>query len=550
MVIEDIELGEDINFEQMLNESFEKETSGSVVDGVVVGVKDDALLIDVGQKIEARLNINEVTVDGELQFKEGDSIPVMIVGSKGERPFVSHQKVIQQKKFQELIDSGSIVEDAIVEGKVTALKRRAGFTILGNDGLEYFMPMTQAYLKAEGAVGKKVKAKILKINKDQNSIVVSRKKLIEDIKAIKEEKVQGMLDADKPVAAKVTKITSYGLFADIGDGIEGLINYNEISYKGPVNPSEHYQEGDEVAVKVLSYDKEKGHISLSIKEVLPNPWIEIQDELEVGDTITVTVSNFESYGAFVDLGNDIEGLLHVSELSWEKNIQKPQDVLTQNEEINVEVIELNIEKQRLRVSLKNLQEKPFDKFKQTHKVGDTVTGKVATLTDFGAFVSVEGVDGLLHNDECSWTSTEKCKELFKKGDEVTVKIIKIDPEKQNISFSLKEASDSPAREFQDRHSFGDIIKGTIKDIKDFGVFVTLTENLDGLIRYEDLAPLKREEIEKGEEIEAVITNIDTRRNKVRLSVRRLERERERKALESINNENDEMTLGDLIRDKF
>ncbi len=259
--------------------------------------------------------------------------------------------------------------------------------------------------------------------------------------------------------------------------------------------------------------------------------------------------NFESYGAFVDLGNDIEGLLHISEISWNKNIKNPKELLTLGEEINVEVIELNFEKKRLRVSLKSLQEKPFAKFTKEYRVGDVVKGKVATLTEFGAFVTIGDVDGLLHNEEASWEQNVKCKDTFKKGDEIEVKIIRIDTDKENISLSIKEIAESPAKKFQDSHKVGEIIKGNVKDKKDFGIFIKLEDNLDGLIRTEDFGPLDIEEINNGDEIEAVIVNIDTKRNRVRLSVRRLEQQKEREMLNSVNDDSS-MTLGDLLKDQI
>ncbi|MDX9795285.1 MAG: 30S ribosomal protein S1 [Sulfurimonadaceae bacterium] len=549
MGIEDIELGEDFDFEQMLNESLENSENNSVVDGVIIEITGENVLVDVGQKVEGRLPISEITVNGEVKYKAGDVIPVMLTGNRGERPSISHRKVLQKTKFDEFVKKhGDNVEDVTIEGKITSVKKRGGFIVEDEDGCEYFMPMAQSYLKTVGAIGKKIKAKVLKINEAQNSIIISRKKLIEDGKQEKDSKVTEILEKKEPVNGIIKKITSYGMFVDL-DGIDGLVNYNEISYKGPVNPANYYNEGDEVTVVVLSYDKVKQHLSLSIKAALPNPWEEIKDELDVGDAITVTVSNFESYGAFVDLGNDIEGLLHVSEISWNKNLKNPKDMLTLGEEINVEVIELNVEKKRLRVSLKNLQEKPFTKFTKEHNVGDIVKGKVATITDFGAFITIGDVDGLLHNEEASWDSNAKCKSLFKKGDEVEAKIIKIDKEKENISLSIKEISDSPAKAFEKTHNVGDIVKGTIKDNKEFGLFIKLEDNLDGLIRKEDFGPLKEEDIKIGDEIEAVVVNIDTKKNRVRLSIRRLEVQRERETLKAVNDDSS-MTLGDIIKDQI
>ena len=549
MGIEDIEIGEDFDFEQMLNESLENSENNSVVDGVIIEITGENVLVDVGQKVEGRLPISEITVNGEVKYKAGDVIPVMLTGNRGERPSISHRKVLQKTKFDEFVKKhGDNVEDVTIEGKITSVKKRGGFIVEDEDGCEYFMPMAQSYLKTVGAIGKKIKAKVLKINEAQNSIIISRKKLIEDGKQEKDSKVTEILEKKEPVNGIIKKITSYGMFVDL-DGIDGLVNYNEISYKGPVNPANYYNEGDEVTVVVLSYDKVKQHLSLSIKAALPNPWEEIKDELDVGDAITVTVSNFESYGAFVDLGNDIEGLLHVSEISWNKNLKNPKDMLTLGEEINVEVIELNVEKKRLRVSLKNLQEKPFTKFTKEHNVGDIVKGKVATITDFGAFITIGDVDGLLHNEEASWDSNAKCKSLFKKGDEVEAKIIKIDKEKENISLSIKEISDSPAKAFEKTHNVGDIVKGTIKDNKEFGLFIKLEDNLDGLIRKEDFGPLKEEDIKIGDEIEAVVVNIDTKKNRVRLSIRRLEVQRERETLKAVNDDSS-MTLGDIIKDQI
>ena len=549
MGIEDIDLGEDFDFEQMLNESFENAENNSVVDGVIVEITEERVLVDVGQKIEGLLNPSEITINGKIQYNVGDTIPVMLMGNRGERPSISYKKVLQKQKFDSFVEKyGENFEDVTIEAKILSIKNKGGFILEDANGCEYFMPMAQSFMKTQGAIGKTVKAKVIKINKNQNSIIVSRKKLIEESKALKDNKVNEILQNGQSVVGTIKKITSYGMFVDLG-GIDGLVNYNEISYKGPVNPANYYNEGDEVSVVVLSYDKAKQHLSLSIKAALSNPWEEIKDELEVGDTITVTVSNFESYGAFVDLGNDIEGLLHISEISWNKNVKNPKELLTLGEEINVEVIELNIEQKRLRVSLKNLQEKPFSKFIKEHKIGDVLKGKIATLTEFGAFVSIGDVDGLLHNEEASWEPNAKCKSLFKKGDELEVKIIKIDKEKENISLSIKEIAESPAKKFQDTYKVGDIVKGKVKDSKDFGIFIKLEDNLDGLIRNEDFGPLKAEEVKNGDELEAVVVNIDTKKNRVRLSVKRLEQQQEREMLKSVNDDSS-MTLGDLLKDQI
>jgi small subunit ribosomal protein S1 len=544
--LEDFELAEDENFAALFEESEKQTQTNTVTEGEIVAINGDSVVVSIGGR-EGRIPVSEITVNGEVKYKQGDNITVMITGTRGENLSISYKQVLQKEKFDKFVaQHGEEPENVIVEGTVKSVKNRAGFIVEDEEGMEYFMPMAQGYLKAHGAVGKKVKAIVLKAKTDTNSIVISRKKLIEDFQKNKEEQIAKLMETNEPKEGTIKKITSYGMFVDMG-GVDGLVNYNEISYKGPVNPSQYYNEGDKVEVVVKSYDKEKGHLSLSIKDAMPNPWDEIKEQLEVGDTITVTVSNFESYGAFVDLGNDIEGLLHISEISWNKNVKNPKDYLNIGDEINVEVIDLDCDKRKLRVSLKSLLPKPFKKFTEETKVGDVVKGNVATLTEFGAFITIGEVDGLLHNEEASWESNAKCKAIYKKGDEVEVKVIKIDREKENISLSIKALESSPAQKFADAHANGDIITSTVKDIKDFGVFVKLADNLDGLIRKEDLLPVTEEnpELQIGDEVEAVVVNIDRQNNRVRLSVKRLESQKNREVLKSVSDDS-AMTLGDAL----
>ena len=548
--LEDFELGEGEDFAAMLEESERSTETNTVTEGEIVSINENSFVVSIGGR-EGSIYTSEITINDEVKYSEGDKITVMVTGTRGENLSLSYKKVLQKEKFDAFFNEyGAEPENVIVEGTVISVKPRAGFVVQSADGMEYFMPMAQGFLKAIGAVGKKIKAVVLKAKPETNSIVISRRKLIEETQKNREEKILKLMETNEPKVGTVKKITSYGMFVDLG-GIDGLVNYNEISYKGPVNPSSYYKEGEEVTTVIKSYDKEKGHLSLSIKDALPNPWEEMRDALETGDTITVTVSNFESYGAFVDLGNDIEGLLHISEISWDKNVKNPKDYLEIGQEINVEVIDLDCDKRRLRVSLKSLQPKPFVSFTKEHKTGDVIKGTVATLTDFGAFINLGSVDGLLHNEEASWESTAKCKDIYKKGDEVEVKIIKIDTERENISLSVKALQDSPAQKFEKEHKNGDIIKSTVKDIKDFGVFVKLEDNLDGLIRKEDLLKVEdgEEEVKVGDEIEAVVVNIDKQRNRVRLSVRRLASQKDRDILKTVN-DTSSMTLGDALAGKL
>jgi len=553
MKFEDIEI-EDVDFEAMLEESFKKEdrSSGDLTEGTIVKIneEDNQAIIDIGRKNEAFISLDQLRdEEGNLLFKEGDTLPVVITGSRGERPMVSYDLAKKRQAMNEFIEEYDEDQEYIIEG--TVVKKNKGGYVVEADGLEFFMPRTLSYLSSKtDAIGKKVKGVIVKVDKEKGSVVISRKELIERDKARVSEIVEKLLESKEPVVGVVKKITSYGMFVDVG-GMDGLVHYSQISHKGPVNPSKYYQEGDEVNVVALDYDKKKRHLSLSVKEANPDPWENIDEVLGVGDTVTATVSNIEPYGVFVDLGEDLEAFLHVSEISWDKNVKHPKDYLEVGQEINVEVIEIDKEKRRLRVSLKNLQPKPMEEFSRAHRVGDIVTGTVSSLTDFGAFVRVGNVEGLLHNQEASWDKSKRAKDLFSVGDEVEVKIVKIDTDAGKISLSKKALEKSPVESFADTHKVGDIVTGTVKDKKDFGVFIALDENVDALIRTEDLHPLKFDEIEPGQEIKGVISHIDPRNDRIRVSVKRLERQEEREALKHLNEEQDDsMTLGDLIKDQL
>ena len=538
---------EDDDFAAMLEESFKKTEEDS--DGIIVDIKGDEVFVNVGKKSEGILNISEIQDEnGELKFKAGDTIKVVITGSRGGKPIVSHKKALRKEKVKAYIDSYNEENQDIFDVKIIG-KNKGGFVAQNNDGIEFFLPRSQGGFKdANAVVGKSFKVKVIKIDKDEQSIIVSRKKLLDEDRKKKREAISAVAENTDVIEGVVKKITTYGMFVDVG-GVDGLVHYSEISYKGPVNPGSIYKEGDKVLVKVIKYDNEKKHLSLSIKAATPDPWEEIKDGLDVGDTIKVTVSNIEPYGAFVDLGNDIEGFLHISEISWDKNIKNPKDHISEGEELDVEVIEIDAKDRRLRVSLKNLLKKPFDEFKAQFKEGDVTKGVVTSVTNFGAFVRIGAVEGLLHNEDASWDRNDKCKDLFKVGDEVEVKIIKIDSNEQKISLSQKDLKQSPVQVYAKKFNVGDIVTGKIRDIKDFGVFVELGDNVDALIRKEDLGSVSAESLNINDNIEAAIAFIDEKKNRIRLSVRRLARQKEREVLNEINSD-DKVTLGDIIKEQL
>ncbi|EGK8110758.1 30S ribosomal protein S1 [Campylobacter upsaliensis] len=545
--IEDL-FEEEEDFGKLLD-AYDKSKEEAIFEGKIVAIKNDEVYVDIGKKSEGLLALEEIQDDkGNLIFNVGDSIKVATMGSRGGRVVVSHKKALRKEKVVEFIKNYNEENENIFDVKVIS-KNKGGLVAVDNDGVEFFIPKSQYGFKdSNNSVGKNFKVKIIKVDKEEQSIIASRKRVLEDERKKRKEIISEILDKNELIEGLVKKITTYGMFVDVG-GIDGLVHYSEISYKGPVNPSSLYKEGDKVPVKIIKYDKDKKHLSLSIKAALPDPWSEIKDSLEVGDTIKVVVSNIEPYGAFVDLGNDIEGFLHISEISWNKNIKNPKDYISKGEEIDVEVIEINSDERRLRVSLRNLLSKPFDEFSKTHKVGDMTQGIVTSITAFGAFVKIDNVEGLLHNEDASWDRNDKCKELFKIGDEIKVKIIKIDEDNQKISLSTKELKNSPVQEYAKTHKVGDVVKGMIRDIKDFGIFVELSENVDALIHKEDISSAMLETLKIDDEIEAAIAFIDEKKNRIRLSVKNLLKLKEREVLNEINGD-DKMTLGDIIKEQL
>ena len=538
----------DEDFATLLEESFKKESNGSLCEGEIVNIKDNEVLVDVRKKSDGVMDISEITAnDGSLKYKIGDKIEVLITGSRGGRPIVSHKKALAKSKVADFIAKYDENAENVFEVKI-ASKNKGGYVAYDENGVEFFIPRSQM---RETNVGTITKVKVIKVDVEENSIVASKRRMSDaGRKERKEALEQIAARTGEVVTGVIKKITSYGMFVDVG-GADGLVHYKEISYKGPINPASLYKEGDSVDVKIISYDKDKKHLSLSIKAAQPDPWSEIKEGLSVGDAIRVTVSNIEPYGAFVDLGNDVEGFLHISEISWDKNISNPKDFIKEGESIDVEVIEINHDTRRLRVSLKNLLAKPFDEFKAEHKAGDILKGEIVSTTEFGAFVKIPTkssfVEGLLHNEDASWDRGKKCKDFLKVGEKIEVKLIKIDDKAGKISLSLKELQDSPIADFASKHSVGDKVTGNIKDVKDFGAFVELVGGVEALIRKEDAT----DELSVGASIEAAIADIDKSKARIRLSQKKLRVQKEREALDKFNAASDDkITIGDIIKEQL
>jgi len=498
------------NFAEML-ENFENEQKKTrVKDGVIVDIQDGTVFVDVGEKVEGVLPKKEIEVDGELKYNVGDTIPVVITKrrtSKGEA-VLSHKSAINEAKRKEFLEKFNVGD--IVEVTISELNK-GGFVAKNEDGVEFFIPKSESALKLnEDNVGKKIEAKIIEIKK--NGVVLSRKQLLNDKKEERNKFVESI--KDDIIKATVKNLKKDGVVIELENGEErwsGFVPKDEVSFK-KTNHFKLLNRGDEVEVKLLDADK----MLFSIKATQNDPWEEVAESgISNGDVLNVTVTNLREYGAFVDIGNGVEGFLHISEISWNSNA-KIEDLLNVGDEIDVEVTDLDIENKRLRVSYKSLLPKPSEKFAKNYKEDDIVEGKIVNLTDIGGFVEVDDIVCFLPNRFVSWTKGEKAKDVLNIGDTYEFAVISIDSDNNKIILSKKDAEDSPYVAFSKQYSLGDTIKGTIKNIADFGIFVSFENGVEALIRKNDLEK-DIEEYKVGDEVEGHIVELDSENKRVKLS---------------------------------
>ncbi|WP_199765593.1 30S ribosomal protein S1 [Helicobacter felis] len=534
-----------------MHEESEAELKGALKEGMVVSINEaeNYAMVSVGGKTEGRLALEEIRdTEGRLLF--GVNSPIRVyVSQRGERPHVSYKRALVFERVQaKIAQLGQDYKDKVIEGKVVR-ENRGNYILADKEGAEYILPKSQSSLRRDSKpIGKHIRACVTNVDPEVGSIVVSRKRFFDVHDKQQHEGAQKLMESQAIYTGVVKSVTGFGIFVEV-NGVEGLVHYSEITHRGSTNPAKHFREGDEVQVKAIAYDPEKKRLSLSIKATMEDPWEEIQTKLKVGYAIKVVVSSIENYGVFVDIGNDIEGFLHISEISWNKDVKHPGDYLSVDQEIDVKIIEIDSKNRRLRVSLKQLSDKPFNEFVSKHRVGDLVEGKVVSLTDFGAFVNLGGVDGLLHNKDAFWEADKKCVDHFKVGDTVQAKIARINKEDEKISLETKSKQPSPVEIFNRQYKVGDTIQGSVVSIKDFGIFVQV-DGIDVLIKTEDLGPLKKEEIQMGQDVSSVLISVDKATNRVRASVRRLEHKREREQLQAFNATGGRMTLGDKLSGKF
>jgi small subunit ribosomal protein S1 len=515
------------DFRSMYLDTMRNVTEGEVVPGTVISVEKDFVLVDVGYKSEGVIALEEFRgKDGELKVTPGEEIEVYLEqmeDSEG-RVVLSKQKVDRQKIWTKLFRA--FENKDILEGIIT--RRIKGGLVIDISGVDCFLPASQVGLRPtsdlDQFIGQNVAVRIIKFNRGRGNVVASRRVLLEEERASKRAQTLEELQAGQIRKGVVKNIVQYGAFIDMG-GIDGLLHITDMAWGRVAHPSEIVQIGQELEVKVLSIDKENGKISLGLKQKSADPWTHIDAKFPVGSRHKGKVVNLTDYGAFVKLDEGVEGLVHVSEMSWLKRVKHPSAVVSVGQEVEVVILNLDTQAKKISLGMKQVESDPWESMDERLPVGSTVKGQVKSLTDYGAFVELEdGIEGLLHISDMSWSSSLKNPaDLLKKGDDVEVKVLNVDKEKRKISLGLKQLLPDPWAGAESRYTMGKEVKGKVLRCTNFGAFVELEPGIEGLIHISqlaDTAPEKVEDLVKaGDDVTAKVIKLSMEDRKIGLSMK-------------------------------
>ena len=524
--------GED--FGQLLDQ-FEQEQStlqeGEVVRGTVVGITERGVVIDFGYKSEGIVNPNEFMEDGKITVKRGDEVDVLVKNMEtGEGyPVLSRADAVRLRAWDDLEKAYN--DGTVIKGRV--IERIKGGLRIDIDGIAAFLPGSQVDVRPirnlDSLRDKQIEAKVIKLNRKRSNVVLSRKAVLEERDAGRKDQTLNQIEEDIIVEGQIKNLTDYGAFVDLG-GIDGLLHVTDMSWGRIQNPSELFKVGDTVQVKVLKFDRERERVSLGYKQLLPDPWETIEERFPPATRINGKIASVADYGAFVELEPGVEGLVHVSEMSWSKRIKHPSKIVSPGDTVEVEVLSVDPRARRVSLGMKQVQENPWKTIGERYHVGDRVHGRVRNLTDFGAFIEIEdGVDGLVHVSDISWSRRVKHPgEVLKKGQQVDAVITTIDPENRRMSLSIKDLEPNAWNDFVAAHKPGDIVKGKIARFAGFGAFVELGDNLEGLCHISELSDERvskpEDAVQLGQEMEFRILRIDAENKKIGLSARAAARE--------------------------
>src|SRR5215831_9786903 len=526
---EEAPAGGDVDFGQLLDQFEQEQASlqeGEVVRGTVVGISERGVVIDFGYKSEGIVNPAEFTENGQLTVKPGDEVEVLVKSMEATEglPILSRADAVRMKAWDDL--EKAYRDGSNVKGRIA--ERIKGGLRVDIDGIAAFLPGSQVDVRPvrnlDSLRNQIIEAKVIKLNRKRSNVVLSRKAVIEEENVGRKDETLGGIEEDIIVEGQIKNLTDYGAFVDLG-GVDGLLHVTDMSWGRLQNPGELFRVGDTIQVKVLKFDRERERVSLGYKQLLPDPWATVEERFPLHSRVSGRVASVADYGAFVELETGVEGLVHVSEMSWSKRVKHPSKIVTPGDTVEVEVLAVDPKARRISLGMKQIQENPWRTLNERYQVGSKVQGKVRNLTDFGAFIEIEdGVDGLVHVSDISWSRRIKHpSEVLKKGQEIEAVITSIDVENRRLSLSIKDLEPNAWERFVTEHHPGDVVRGKIARFANFGAFVELEENLEGLCHISELSDERvtrpEDVVQIGQEMDFKILRIDSEGKKIGLSAR-------------------------------
>jgi small subunit ribosomal protein S1 len=544
---------------EMYEESIMRVREGEVVQGKIIQIDKEFVLVDIGYKSEGQVSLEEfIGPDGTVEAAVGDTIDIMVERWEDEDGIVllSKEKASRIKIWDDI--KKLYEEDGVIQGVITN-RIKGGLSV--DIGIPAFLPGSQVDLRPirdlDQVVGKTFDFKILKFNRKRSNVVLSRRVLLETDREGKRTETLATIHEGKVMDGVVKNITEYGVFVDLG-GIDGLLHITDMSWGRLNNPSELFSVGDKITAKVLNLDLERERVSLGLKQLVPDPWTTAGEKYSVGSHVMGKVVSLTDYGAFVELEKGVEGLIHVSEMSWTRKIRHPSKVVSVGETVEVVVLSISAENRRISLGMKQVVPNPWDVIAEKYPVGTTIEGKIKNITDFGLFIGIdEGIDGLVHISDISWTKRVRHpSEVYKKGEEVQAVVLNIDKDNERFSLGIKQLTRDPWEAVPEHYRVGNKITGTVTNVTDFGIFVELEEGIEGLVHISEIAREKLKtplgKFEVGDIVAAKVLNINPKERRIGLSIKQSEVDEEHDMIADYLNEykGPASSLGEVLRENL
>jgi small subunit ribosomal protein S1 len=551
---------EEMSFAELFTKGPEAVKEGELAKGKVLAIDDDHVTVDVGFKSEGMIASWEfMDEDGTMLIAVGDEVEVLVEDAEDEdgRVVLSKEKAERLKVWDDI--SQAYEREESVEGTIVA-RVKGGLSV--DIGVKAFLPGSQVDLRPvrnlDGMIGNRAQFRIIKFNKRRGNIVLSRRALLETERRQMRETTLATLSTDQILDGVIKNLTDYGAFIDLG-GIDGLLHITDMSWGRINHPGELFNVGDEIKVKILKFDPESERVSLGLKQIQPDPWVDAALRYPLGKRLEGRVVSLTDYGAFIELEAGIEGLVHVSEMSWTKRIKHPSKVVAAGDDVEAVVLDVDEKNRKISLGMKQTEENPWMLIEEQYPVGTRVSGIVRNITNFGVFIGLdEGIDGLVHVSDISWTEQIKHpSEKFEKGAEVNAVVLKIDKENEKFSLGIKQLEPNPWDGISKKFGVGSEVTGPVTSVTDFGVFVQLEDGIDGLVYSSELAAERIENpadvFKPGQEVTALVVKVEPEEQKVSLSIRALTNKEERRALKALAEQESQTqttTLGDLLAEKL